>query len=98
MKTQSEKIRTNRNQHIVKNNESKKQDNDIKRVISVLLFLLKRKYPHLKFGLDKKIMLQTIEKMVNSDIYRTSDKSFITPDGGFLYVLINGQKKIHLSF
>jgi type II restriction enzyme len=75
-----------------KNNESKVQDNAIKFVVTWVMSQLRLKYPHLKFGVDKKMMLRTIEKMVNGDNYTTSDKTFINPDGGFLWVKINGKK------
>ena len=89
--TQSEGL-SNRLEGNVKNEESKIQDNNIMFVVSWVLSRLQSKYPHLKFGVDKKMMLRTIEKMAKGDDYTTSDKSFITPDGGFLWVKINGKK------
>ena len=86
----------------IKNNESHSHDIKIKDVVFAVLFFLREKYPNLKFGIDKKKMLRTIEKLVNEENYTTSDKSFITPDGGFLwvqidnikyYVLVSEQKK-----
>lgn len=76
----------------IKNKESHLQDVKIKDVIDEILVLLMQKYPSLKFGFEKKKMLRTIEKLVNGVNYTTSDKSFITPDGGFLWVKINGVK------
>lgn len=89
--TQAEGL-SNRLEGNVKNKESKIQDNAIKFVVAWVLSQLKEKYPHLDFGVDKKKMLRTIEKLVNGEDYTTSDKSFITPDGGFLWVKINGKK------
>lgn len=76
----------------IKNKESKIQDNTVKFVTAWVLSQLKSKYPHLEFGIDKRKMLRTIEKLVNGENYTTSDKSFIIPDGGFLWVKINGKK------
>jgi len=89
--TQSDGL-SNRLEGNIKNEESKIQDNNIMIVASLVLSRLQSKYPYLKFGMDKKMMLRTIEKMVKGDVYTTSDKSFITPDGGFLWVKINGKK------
>jgi hypothetical protein len=83
----SESLRGN-----IKNIESHFQDVTIKDVIFALLVLLRQKYPNLKFGFEKKKMLRTIEKLVNGENYTTSDKSFITPDGGFIWVIIGGMK------
>jgi len=76
----------------IKNSESQLQDVKMKDVIVAVMVILQQKYPNLKFGFEKKKMLRTIEKMVNGENYTTSDKSFITPDGGFLWVKISGVK------
>lgn len=90
--SQSQKLRENKNQHSLKNFESQKQDVKIKDVVSSLLIFLRQKYPNLDFGIDKKKMLRTIEKLINGENFTTSDKSFITPDGGFVWVKIKGVK------
>lgn len=90
--TQSDILRTSTSQHGPKNNESKIHDKNVKFVVAWVLTKLKSKYPHLEFGVDKKLMLRTIEKMVNGDDYTTSNKTFINPDGGFMWVKINGKK------
>jgi type II restriction enzyme len=89
---QSDKLRENKNQHVIKNKESKIQENNIKNAVNSVLLELKIKYPYLQFGIEKKKMLHTIEKLVNGSNYTTSDKSFIIPDGGFLWVKINNVK------
>jgi type II restriction enzyme len=76
----------------LKNEESKIQDNNIKSVVDWVLTQLRLKNPNIIFGVDKKKMLHTIEKMVNGDNQTTSDKTYITPDGGFLWANINGKK------
>lgn len=90
--SQSQKLRENENQHVTKNNESLKQDIKIGEVVQMVLSDLKNKYPTLQFGFEKKKMLRTIEKLVNGENFTTSKKSFITPDGGFLWVKIKGVK------
>ena len=79
-------------QRNIKNIESQSQDVKIKDVVAAVMIFLQQKFPNLKFGFEKKKMLRTIEIMVNGENYTTSDKSFITPDGGFLWVKINGKK------
>jgi type II restriction enzyme len=90
--SQSQKLRENKNQHIQKNIDSKQQDVKIVEVVMVVLICLKNKYPTLEFGFEKKKMLRTIEKLINEEDCTTSDKSFIIPDGGFIWVKINGTK------
>lgn len=89
--TQAEGLST-RMEGNIKNVESKIQDNTIKFVVAWVMSQLKSKYPHIEFGVDKTLMLCTIEKMVNGDNYTTSNKTFINPDGGFLWAKINGKK------
>jgi type II restriction enzyme len=76
----------------IKNNESQSQDVKIKDVIFAVIVFLQQKYPNLKFGFEKKKMLRTIEKLINGENYTTSDNTFISPDGGFVWVKINGIK------
>jgi len=90
--TQGDKLRNRKEQHVSKNKESKIQDTTIKMVVDWVITELRLKYPHLEFGLDKQKMLRTIEKIVNNGDHTTSDKSYILPDGGFLWVKINGKK------
>lgn len=90
--TQSDGLRNRKDQHVQKNQESNVQDKNIQVVVEWVLEQLRLKYPHFEFGYVKKKMLRTIEKLVNGENYNTSDKSFITPDGGFLWVKIHGKK------
>jgi type II restriction enzyme len=90
--TQSDGLRNRQKQHAPKNKESQGQDITIKMVIEFVIRELSTKYPNYEFGYDKKKMLRTIEKIVNGENYTTSDKSYIIPDGGFLWVKINGKK------
>jgi hypothetical protein len=76
----------------IKNGESQSQDVKIKDVIFAVILFLQQKYPNLKFGFEKKKMLRTIEKLINGENYTTSDNTFISPDGGFVWVEINRVK------
>ena len=89
--TQSEGLR-NRLNNNVKNLESQKQDSEIKVVVKNILLELKEKYPNLHFGVDQKMMLRDIEKLVNGDKFTTSKETYIKPDGGFMWVKLNGKK------
>lgn len=89
--TQSERL-SNRLNGNVKNEESKNQDDNIKLVVCWILSELSIKYQHLRFGVDETKMLRSFEKMINKE-YTTLDSSYIKPDGGFLWVMINGTKR-----
>lgn len=89
--TQSEGLRNRLNGN-VKNIESQKQDSEIKVVVKNVLSKLKEKYPTVQFGIDQKMMLRDIEKMVNSTNFTTSKETYIKPDGGFMWMKLNGKK------
>ena len=76
----------------IKNKESQLQDVQIKDVVSSVLKTLREKYPFFTFGVDSILMLQTIEAKINGTNFTTSDKTYVKPDGGFIWVKINGQK------
>lgn len=76
----------------IKNKESQKQDVQIKDVVAKVLESLRTKYPFYTFGVDSNVMLRTIEKLVNGTNYTTSDNTYVKPDGGFLWVKIQGKK------
>ena len=75
----------------VKNDQSQIQDFKIKSVIDKVLVMIREKYPNLRFGRDEKMSLSKIEELVSSQ-KKTQDKTYIKPDGGFLWVKINNQK------
>jgi type II restriction enzyme len=89
--TQSEGLRNRLNGN-VKNIESQKQDSEIKVVVKNVLSKLKEKYPTVQFGIDQKMMVRDIEKMVNSTNFTTSKETYIKPDGGFMWMKLNGKK------
>lgn len=90
--SQSKKLSENKNQHKVKNTESKKQDKIVKQVSVKILTDLKNKYPELTFGLDKRLHSSEIEKKV-SDQVTAGKNTYLSPDGGLLWVQIGGEKR-----
>ena len=91
--SQSQKLRKNKNQHSQKNLESQSHDVKIKDVVSNVLIKLKEKYPTLKFGRDDNYPAKILEAMVSSDEISTQEKTTIKPDGGLVWVLIDGKKR-----
>jgi type II restriction enzyme len=77
----------------VKNIESQKQDSNIKVVVEDVLSGLRKMHPTLEFGVDNIMKLRDIEKYVNGENYTTSATSYIKPDGGFMWLKINGEKR-----
>jgi type II restriction enzyme len=84
---------TNRLMGNVKNTKSKKQDNHIKNVTEKVLQNVSEKYHNYQFGIDGRIMLRDLEKIVNGSNLSTSEITSIKPDGGFLWMKINGKKR-----
>jgi hypothetical protein len=85
----SEKLQENTKQHAPKNELSKVQDNLIVQSMKKTLKNLQLKYPGLDFG------IQTVMKICdlgydNYDL--TTKRTYIQPDGGFLFVYLKGQK------
>jgi type II restriction enzyme len=76
----------------VKNIKSKKQDNHIKNVTEEVLQNVNEIYHNYQFGIDGRIMLRDLEKIVNGSNLSTSKITSIKPDGGFLWIKINGKK------
>lgn len=89
--SQSQKLRENKNQHVPKNTLSKSQDMKMKQIVELVAQELRKKYPNLVFGRDAKFTLRELEELISEEV-RTKDSSNIQPDGGFLWVKINGVK------
>ena len=94
--TQSDRLRTRTEQHGLKSTTSTFQEKDMTVAVEFTLNWLENEYPEYKFGWQKKIHLKTIYKILREqygfvDIYLegVKDTTFITPDGGFIYVVIN---------
>lgn len=88
----SDFLRQNKNQHSVKNSISKKMDSDIDIAVQYLISLLHKKYPKLIFDHKKQLPLNKIISDLSNQFPEYSkhfsavmEKSFIKPDGGFLY-------------
>ncbi len=100
----SDFLRKNKNQHSIKNSISKKMDGDIDVAVQKLLAYLRRKYPALTFEHKKKLSLTVIISdlakqypQYAKDFSTVMSKSFIKPDGGFLYATDKkGNKKLIL--
>ena len=99
MMTLSDSLRNRSDQHGLKNRTSKFQEKDMTVSIESTLSWLQTEYPNYEFGWQKKLMLKSIYSILRNqygltDIYleNVKDTTFITPDGGFIYVVINGVK------
>lgn len=85
-------LRTNINQHKVKNTKSKKMDKDIDIAVTLLKEQLEAKYPKLTFEHQQKMLLSDIVALLAQQFPEYAkhfkyeiDTSFIKPDGGFLF-------------
>jgi type II restriction enzyme len=94
MKSQSDKLRENKNQHSQKNTLSQDQDVKISKVVKQIQKDLSTKYNITINSIDQ-LPTQELEKMVSSEI-TTKESTYIKPDGGFLYITVNGQRKFIL--
>ncbi len=88
----SDFLRKNKNQHTIKNAFSRKMDSDIDIAVNQLIVHLQKKHPSLTFIHKKQLLLtEIIVDIVKQypqyvrNFSRVVDKSFIRPDGGFLY-------------
>lgn len=85
----SKKLQENTNQHVVKNVQSKTQDNLIVRTMRKTLKNLQLRYPYLDFGIETQVKIRDLGFPNFESINK---KTFIKPDGGFLYVTLNSKK------
>jgi type II restriction enzyme len=99
--SKSQSLRERKEQHKEKNTLSKNQEKVMIESVNMVLEYLKNKYPMYKFGWQKKLQLKTIYsvlrnnyKLSEDDLYLepVKDSTFITPDGGFIWVEINKVK------
>jgi hypothetical protein len=93
-KTQSQKLRENKNQHSLKNIESKEMDVKIVNIVKKIQKDLKNNYGIEIYHIDK-IYNREIEDICEADRedYLCKSSTYIKPDGGLLYIIINGVKK-----
>jgi type II restriction enzyme len=90
IKTQSDKLRANKNQHSQKNIESHVMDNNIMKVVGDIKNKLNETYD-IEIHFQKKLQSRYVESLVSNEI-TTQECTFINPDGGFLYIIIDGKK------
>ena len=102
---QSDSLRNRTEQHKVKNEVSKKQDKKILRVINKVINKLKQNYPNIEIVHEKQLPLSSIKEIIKLNypdlkLETTRDKkvgkrrpTFITPDGGFIYAIIDDKKR-----
>ena len=96
----SDFLRKNKNQHGIKNTISKKMEGDIDVVLQKLLTYLRKKYPALIFEHKKQLYLTEIVSNLAKqypqyvkDFSTVMNKSYIKPDGGFLYATDKKENK-----
>jgi len=88
----SDFLRNNKKQHGIKNSISKVMDSDVDSAIKDTISILEKEYPDLTFEHTKKLFLTEIIADLSAqypkfekDFSKVIEKSFIKPDGGFLY-------------
>ena len=97
--TQSDSLRNRKEQHGLKNTTSKFQEKDMTIAIDSTLSWLKSEYPNYEFGWQKKLMIKTLYSILRNqyglkNVYLegVKENTFLTPDSGFIYVIIGGVK------
>lgn len=96
----SDFLRSNKNQHSIKNAMSKKMDSSISVAVQRLIVLLRKRYPMLSFEHTKRLPLTELIANLSphypelkESFAKVMDESFIKPDGGFLYAFDATGKK-----
>jgi len=92
---QSDILRNSKNQHGAKNNESKFQDYDILDISYEIQREMKLKYSDYYFGIDIEFPITDLRDLIESKI-DVNEKSYFKPDGGLLWLEINGKKYYYL--
>lgn len=96
--TQSQSITNRTEQHKEKNEASKKQEKVLSESVQKLVLHLQEKYPNYQIGYQKKLKLIEIYDIlkkqynININFENVKENTFITPDGGFVWVMLNGCK------
>lgn len=88
----SDFLRKNKNQHSVKNSISKVMDSDVDVAVQDMINALKKQFPDLTFEHTKRLLVTQIIADLSAQYPQfektfsaVNEKSFIKPDGGFLY-------------
>lgn len=89
--TQSDRLRQNMNQRVIKNEYSKVQDKLLKDIVKDIINRLQSENPNYSFGIDPNYSTQLLEKILGQDPI-THTTSSIKPDSGLVWVLINSKK------
>lgn len=89
--SQSDVLRNSVNQHGAKNNESKFQDHDILDISYEIHEEMKLKYRDYYFGVDTEFPITELKSLIESDV-EVNESSYFKPDGGLLWMSINGKK------
>ena len=90
----SRHLMNNELQHENKYKRAKKQEIKLNSTIDTLLSNLKQKYPTYKFIKKSKILLKDIcelgNQKLNTNVFSfEQDKSYLQPDGGIIYIVID---------
>jgi len=88
----SDFLRKNKNQHSIKNSISKVMDSDVDVAVQNMIAELKEKFPDLTFEHSTRLLVTQIITDLSAQYPQfekafsiVNEKSFIKPDGGFLY-------------
>jgi type II restriction enzyme len=96
--SQSQSLRNRKDQHKSKNDLSKGQESIMIQSIKETLSFLKNKYPKYEFGWEKSMPIHKLYSILTDeyglDIFLEPVKKSVSlsPDGGFMYVVINDMK------
>lgn len=100
----SDFLRNNLNQHVIKNSKSKYMDKEIIVATNRAIETLSQRYPQLSFSWEKTMRLTDIIAMLSKQypeyahlFGEPQESSFISPDGGFLFATNKqGQRRLVL--
>jgi type II restriction enzyme len=98
MITKSQSIRQRTEQHKEKNTLSKKQERVMIKSINKTVNWLQKSYPNYEIGWQKSLPLHQIYKILQTqydiklDFEKVKGSTFISPDGGFVWVKLKGIK------
>ena len=94
----SQSLMNRKDQHKVKNDKSKGQEKVMIQAKNETLSYLENKYPKYEFGWEKSMPIHRLYSILKDeyclDIYLEPVKKSVSlsPDGGFMYVIINDMK------
>ena len=76
------------------NEEAREHEGDMQESVTKLIPVLRKEFPNIEFVWKKKITKREIVSKVNPKVPYSSEvaASFVSPDGGVVYAIINGKK------